>query len=628
MAYADFNPTRNRIDVTTRYEEKELIKAVPGSRYHGEEKIWSVPATFVACLQLRGLFKGELKISDRLNAWAANERATRIDQAMTLRTQLEPGNLHIPGLYPFQNAGVEFLTAANSALLGDDMGTGKTIQELATIQLEHISGLHHGESLPALVICPNSTKHNWADETVKWFPEAKPYVISGGVVQRRKLFKQAKDDPNAIVIINIEAVRSHSRLASYGSIHLTDAEKTPRELNEIPFKTVVFDEAHRMKDPKSKQTRAAWAVAHGPTVKFRIPMTGTPIANDPSDLWSILHFIAPDEHPTRSKFIDRYCLQAWNSYGGLSVIGVQPETRAEFQQVIGSRFRRVTKDEVLKQLPRKQRQLIKVEMSPKQAKAYREMETQLATRVDGGVIVAASNLTAQIRLLQFAGSMCDVERHKRKLTVLSECPCYGRGLEEHDDRCLDAWDITVIPTDPSPKVDALLDIIDAAQGKPIVACAVQRKLIELAAKRLDKQKMPYGLITGKIDEWTRKQNLKKFQEGELPVLLFTIQAGGTGLNMTAADTIVFTQRDWSMVNNRQAEDRVHRIGSEVHEAINVIDIVTEGTVEETVLTRYLEKVHRLDQITDDRARAKANGMDVTELDELESFIMNAHLGEA
>jgi len=81
------------------------------------------------------------------------------------------------------------------------------------------------------------------------------------------------------------------------------------------------------------------------------------------------------------------------------------------------------------------------------------------------------------------------------------------------------------------------------------------------------------------------------------------------------------------VNNRQAEDRVHRIGSEVHEAINVIDIVTEGTVEETVLTRYLEKVHRLDQITQDRARAKANGMDVTELDELESFIMNAHLGE-
>jgi SNF2 family DNA or RNA helicase len=422
-------------------------------------------------------------------------------------------------------------------------------------------------------------------------------VISGGVVQRRKLFKQAGND--ALVIINIEAVRNHSRLASYGSIHLTDAEKEPKELNEIPFRSVTFDEAHRMKDPKSKQTRAAWAVGHGPTVRNRFALTGTPIANDPSDLWSILHFLAPDEFPTRSKFIDRYCLQAWNSYGGLSVIGVQPETRVEFQQVIGPRFRRVTKDEVLKQLPRKQRQLIKVEMSPKQAKAYREMETQLATRVDGGVIVAASNLTAQIRLLQFAGSTCSVDEE---------------GL--------------VTPIDPSPKVDALLDILDAAKGKPIVVCAVQRKLIELTAKRLDKEKIPYGLITGSVDEWTRKQNLKKFQEGELPVLLFTIQAGGTGLNMTAADTIVFMQRSWSMVDNRQAEDRVHRIGSEVHESINVIDIVTEGTVEENVLTRYLEKVHRLDQITEDRARAKANGVDVTELDELESFIMNAHLGEA
>lgn len=595
MAYAEYNPTRNRIDVTTRYEEKELIKAIPGSKYHGEEKIWSVPATFVACVQLRGLFKSELHVSPALNAWAAQERVHRIDQAMALRTKLEPETWVNKLLYPFQEAGQDFLGVAGSALLGDEMGTGKTIQALVTLKEE---GYPEVGMLPALVICPNSTKYNWVEEAMKWFPEANPYVITGGVVQRRKLLQQALKDPKALVIINIEGTRGHSRLAAYGSIHLNDAERQPKELNEIPFRTVVFDEAHRMKDPKSKQTRAAWAVGHGSTVQHRFALTGTPIANDPSDLWSILHFIAPEEFPTRSKFIDRYCLQAWNSYGGLSVIGVQPETRDEFQKIIGPRFRRVTKDEVLTQLPRKQRQLIKVEMTPKQAKAYREMESQLATRVDGGVIVAASNLTAQIRLLQFAGSMCDI-----------------------------LPDGTVTPVDPSPKVDALLDIIDAAQGKPIVACAVQRKLIELAAKRLDKEKIRYGLITGAVDEWTRKQNLKKFQDGELPVLLFTIQAGGTGLNMTAADTIVFIQRDWSMVNNRQAEDRVHRIGSEVHESINVIDIVTEGTVEETVLTRYLEKVHRLDQITQDRARAKANGLAVTELDELESFIMNAHLGE-
>jgi SNF2 family DNA or RNA helicase len=595
MAYAELNASRDRITVTTRYEEKEMIKAVPGSQYDPNEKHWTVPMTWVACLQLRGLFRSELHLGPDLITWSAGERAMRVDQVMHLRELLEPTTRLNPLLYAFQEAGQDFLGTAGSALLGDEMGTGKTIQMLVTLKEE---GCPEVGMMPALVICPNSTKHNWADEATKWFPEARSYVISGGVVQRRKLLKDALDDPNALVIINIEAVRNHSRLAPYGSVHLTDPERTPKELNEIPFKTVVFDEAHRMKDPKSKQTRAAWSVAHGPTVRYQFALTGTPIANDPSDLWSILHFIAPDEFPTRTKFIDRYCLQAWNSYGGLSVIGVQPETRNEFRAVIGPRFRRVTKDEVLKQLPRKQRQLVRVEMTPRQAKAYAEMESQLATRVDGGVIVAATNLTAQIRLLQFAGSTCAVTE-----------------------------DGTVTPVDPSPKIDALMDILDAAKGKPIVACAVQRKLIELAAKRLDKEKVPYGLITGKIDEWTRKQNLKKFQEGELPILLFTIQAGGTGLNMTAADTIVFIQRDWSMVSNRQAEDRVHRIGSEVHESINVIDIVTAGTVEEHVLTRYLEKVHRLDQITNDRERAKANGVDVTELDELEAFIMNAHLGE-
>jgi SNF2 family DNA or RNA helicase len=596
MAYAEFNSTRNRIDVTTRYEEKELIKAVPGSRYHGEDKIWSVPATFVACLQLRGLFKDNLHIGDRLKSWAALERVDRIDQATALRTRLEPETRTNELLYPFQEAGQNFLAVAGSALLGDEMGTGKTIQLLATLKDE---GYPETGMLPALVICPNSTKFNWQAETEKWFPDAHPYVITGGVVQRRKLLKAAKDDPNALVIINIEAVRSHSRLAAYGSIHLMDNEKTQKELNEIPFRTVVFDEAHRMKDPKSKQTRAAWYVAHQETVKHRYALTGTPIANDPSDLWSILHFLAPDEHPTKSKFIDRYCLLSWNAYGGLSVIGVQPETRDEFRQVIGARFRRVTKAEVLTQLPTKQRQLVRVQMTPKQAKAYRDMEVGLATRVDSGIIVASTNLVAQIRLLQFAGSTCDVD---------------DEGL--------------VTPVEPSPKIDALMDIIDAAQGKPIVACAVQRKLIELASKRLDKEKISHGLITGKVDEWTRKQNLKKFQDGELPVLLFTIQAGGTGLNMTAADTIVFIQRDWSMVNNLQAEDRVHRIGSEVHESINIIDIITDETVEEDVMRRYLEKVHRLDQITEDRARAHAMGLETSELDSLESFILKSHLGDA
>lgn len=599
MAHAELSSAGDRIVVTTRYEEKELIKSVPGSRYIAADKHWTVPLTWPACLQLRALFGPQLTLGVQLIDWAAKLRSLRIDELMRLRVLLEPSaRAATPvneNLYQFQRAGADFLIVAKQALLGDEMGTGKTIQLLETLRWNHTVG---DPVLPALVICPNSTKTNWEAETRIWFPEANPYVITGGAVGRKKLLKAALTDPKALVIVNIEAVRSHSKLASYGSVHTTDAEKEPRELNVIPFKTVVFDEAHRMKDPKSKQTRAAWACAHGPTVRYRYALTGTPVANDPSDLWSILHFLAPLEHPVKSKFVDRYCLQAWNSYGGLSVVGVQPQTRDEFHAVIGPRFRRVTKAEVLSQLPPKQRTLVHVQMTPKQAKAYREMEDNLATRVDGGIVVAASNLTAQIRLLQFAAATCEVDVN---------------------------GDVKL--TDPSPKIDALVDLLDAAQGKSIAFCAEHRSLIELASRRLTKLGMQHGLITGEVSMWDRKQNLEKFQRGELPILGFTIKAGGTGLTMTAADTLIFVQRSWSMVDNRQAEDRVHRIGSEVHEAINIIDIVTAGTVEEAVMQRYAEKLHRLDQITQDRARLKAQGIATTELDELEALIMESNLGE-
>src|SRR5690606_18354914 len=90
----------------------------------------------------------------------------------------------------------------------------------------------------------------------------------------------------------------------------------PKVLNGFGFKTVICDEAHMIKEPRSQQTRAVWAVGHDPSVKQRIALTGTPVANNPADIWSIMHFLQPDEFPVRGAFIDRYCPQAWNAYGG------------------------------------------------------------------------------------------------------------------------------------------------------------------------------------------------------------------------------------------------------------------------------------------------------------------------
>jgi SNF2 family DNA or RNA helicase len=133
------------------------------------------------------------------------------------------------------------------------------------------------------------------------------------------------------------------------------------------------------------------------------------------------------------------------------------------------------------------------------------------------------------------------------------------------------------------------------------------------------------LITGRIGTWERQHNLDAFQRGEIPVLLFTVKAGGTGLTMTATDTMVRLQRSWSMIDNAQAEDRIHRIGAEQHESIHIIDLVTSDTIEGVQMSRLLEKRQRLEEITRTRETLLRAGKPIAELDAEAAAIMNSLL---
>lgn len=558
------------ITVEADWSRKEQIKEIPGSRWNGDDKIWTVPLTWASCLQLRGIFGVALKIGEGLAAWANLERKTRVDAALELRTKTE-SKFPAPWadkLYGFQRAGVEFLVWAGSALLTDEMGTGKTIQMLSTIRALDEST---GTGLPALVVCPNTLKRNWAAETKKWLPQATPYVVAGSAVQRRKTLALAAADPTALVIINFESVRAHSRTAGFGSIHLTTAEKEPKELNSFKFQVIAVDEAHRIKDGNAKQTRSIWAIGQDNPGSRNYAMTGTPVANNPDDLWAIMHFVSPKEYPTKSKFVSRYCQMAFNGWGGLEINGLNPATKAELEKFFHPRMRRMPKALVLSQLPGKVYSKRFVEMDAKQAKAYHQIADGLVTRLDdGSLMVAQENIVANTRMLQFSSAY----------------------MESQPDGSFKMCD-------PSPKVDAMMEVIGEMGGKQLVVAAISRQLIGLAEKRLEKAGISFGRITGDTSQMERDIYITQFQKGELQVMLLTMQAGGVGITLTAADTILFLQRSWSMVENLQTVDRVHRIGAEKHQQINVIDLVTVGTIEESQIVSVWEKEQKLQQVVQD-----------------------------
>jgi SNF2 family DNA or RNA helicase len=587
----ELEETSNHIIINADWRFKELCKSIPGSGYDAKTQMWKVPVSWSACLALRSTFKTDLEIGQKLTDWATNERSTRVDPANELRNlELLPDGEGDQDLFPHQRAGVKFLSTAKKALLADEPGLGKTAQAIRSLKQLQSQG---EQVFPSLIVCPNTLKKNWAREFKKWWPDSglNIQVITGTAAQRRKQFEQENVD---VYIINWESLRTHSRLSAYGSIALAKCiecgghdERTTlnkcevhkRDLNLIDFKSVIADEMHRSKDPKSKQSRALWAATGDAKVRFAL--TGTPIANNVLDLWAILHWIAPEEWPSKTRWIDRMVDTMLNAFGGMMVLGVKPHMDSEFQATVNPRMRRMLKANVLPWLPEMMFERRDVEMSTKQAKAYKQMRDNMIAELESGeTLVAASVLTQTTRLTQFASSFAEL--------VTDE----------------NTGEPKAILAEPSCKVDALLDDIKSGDfGEDSVAvCAVSRQLIELLSARLTKEKIEHGLITGAQSEEERQKAVDDFQSGKIKWILFTAQAGGVGITLTAARRLVMLQRPWSLVDHKQAIDRIHRIGSEIHDSVIVMDYVTEGTIEERVLQVLETKADNFEQIVRDKDR--------------------------
>lgn len=584
----------NAIELESNYADRPRIKTIPGSRWKDEIKRWTLPLTWVSCKCLRTTFADQLRIGTNLNAWGYETLRTRVAPALATR-----GLLELPDEFPlnprvlevikswrtgdpqlqlrgFQEVDVLNQYAAGSDLLAQPMGAGKTISAINTIRLR----LELGDpaALPVLVVCPNSVKRNWAREFAKWLPQLSVRIITGTAGQRRKQL----EDPAMVTIINWESLRLHSSLAVYGPHSRTDAEKLPKELN-VKWGHVIADEVHRAKNPRSKQSRALWASSED--AQYRIPMTGTPIGTHIGEMWAILRFTAPEEWTSKTQYLERWVETEFNIWGGMEVHGLQPSHRNEYYSVVDPRMRRLPKELILPNLPPKTYIERLTEMSPKQAKAYKEMSVNLIAHLDDEGLATADNPLIKAKwMLQFASAYAEYDLPTKTTTLL----------------------------DPSCKVDELMLILEELEGEKVAVFGMHKQLINLAAARLDRHNAAaakadepqhiYRRITGDESEYIRQANMDEFQTSRnVSVVLATTAAGGTGITLTASNVMVRLQRDWNAINNAQAEDRIHRIGSEIHKEVRIIDLITPDTIEEQQLDVLSGKYGNLQELLRDKA---------------------------
>jgi SNF2 family DNA or RNA helicase len=292
------------------------------------------------------------------------------------------------------------------------------------------------------------------------------------------------------------------------------------------------------------------------------------------------------------KYRDYFLETAPSQFGPDTVIGIKESKKDEFFHGLDPMLRRMPKELILQFLPPVIREVREVEMGAKQKKAYVQMRDKMIAELDDELLVVKSALTKMTRSLQFSSSYADVEY--KMVPVIDK--------KTGETKIVNKAFVTL--KDPSCKLDAFMDDLDDFGDESLVVFATSKQLVMMLSERLMKRGIDHGLITGDQDTAERLVHMDNFQRGITKLILCTISAGGTGITLTRGSTAVFLQRSWSMIENTQAEGRVHRIGSEIHDFVRIIDYVTLDTSEGLVLEAVEEKGRQLEFILRDKDRMK------------------------
>ncbi len=418
---------------------------------------------------------------------------------------------------------LQFLAAHGlHGVLADDMGLGKTVQTLAHILREVETGRHEGR--PSLVVAPTSVLPNWASESAKFAPGLKTLVLHG-----------------------------KERAETFGTIPEYDLVVTsyPLLVRDEPilvkqsFHVVVLDEAQAVKNPATKMARAACRLKS----QHRICLSGTPLENHLGELWSLFRFLMPGFLGSHEDFSRKFRTPIEKN--------ADHDRRSVLQRKVRPLILRRTKDQVATELPPKTVITHPIEINEAQQELYESVRAIMDKRVRDALAEQGVE-KSHILFLQ-------------ALLKLRQICCHPRLLGDQSKGAAGA---------SSAKLDYLLDMLPVLleEGRRILLFSQFTSMLAIIREHIERLSIPYTMITGSTTD--RRTPVDDFQKGRVPLFLISLKAGGTGLNLTAADTVIHYDPWWNPAVESQATDRAHRIGQD--KPVFVHRLICKGTVEERI----------------------------------------------
>lgn len=492
-----------------------------------------------------------LKMTDKLIELQEQMLGTKQYNAKPIPTEIQVS----PRAY--QVEGVSWLERLRfmhlNGILADDMGLGKTLQAIIGVTQYH----KENKDAKSIVVCPTSLIYNWKEEFERFNPKLKVLTVDGTPTQRKKL---------------INHLGSYDIVVTSYSLLQKDVEC----YEKIPFGYAILDEAQHIKNRTTRNAKSVKAL----NARHRLILTGTPVENSLEELWSLFDFLMPGLLSTYDRFVEKYIRVPRASHR---------EVMEGLKKKVSPFVMRRMKKDVLSELPPVSEMVYFCNLTETQKDLYKSYAT--SAREELSQLVQKEGFDrVQIHVLA-------------TLTRLKQICCHPAIFAKED-----------IEEGDSAKYDLLMDLLDnlLVSNHKTVIFSQYTRMLQIMRDELKKRNIGFCYLDGTSKN--RMSIVKQFNETEdIPVFLVSLKAGGSGLNLTGADTVIHYDMWWNPAVENQATDRVHRMGQK--KSVSSYKLVTKGTIEEKIIEMQRRKTGLVKQVisTDDEAMSKLTWEEVLEL---------------